>query len=177
VTTRYPWHGRISVAITESAEQPWTLGLRLPAWADGATITVNGVDHPTGPVGRNALLHRRWQQGDEVILDLPVRARRTWPDDRVDSVRGCVAIERGPLVYCFEQSDQPAGAVLDETAVTEGELIETDRPDLLGGVTTVSVPARYNGTETTLTAIPYYAWANRTVGPMTVWISSDTGHW
>ena len=173
VTTRYPWHGRISVAVTESPEQPWTLGLRLPAWADGVTITVNGVDHPTGPVGGNALLHRRWQQGDEVILDLPVQARRTWPDDRVDSVRGCVAIERGPLVYCFEQTDQPTGVVLDETAVAAGELIETDRPDLLGGVTTVSVPARRrDGTETTLTAIPYYAWANRRLGPMTVWIDA-----
>ena len=173
VTTRYPWHGRISVAVTESPEQPWTLGLRLPAWADGARITVNGVDHPAGPVGRNALLHRRWQQGDEVILDLPVQARRTLPDDRVDSVRGCVAIERGPLVYCFEQTDQPTGVVLDETAVAPGELIETDRPDLLGGVTTVSVPARRrDGTETTLTAIPYYAWANRRLGPMTVWIDA-----
>ena len=70
-------------------------------------------------------------------------------------------------MYCFEQQD--ADVVLDSTAVVPGELIERDRPDLLGGVTTVDVPARGG----TLTAIPYYAWANRTVGPMTVWIRED----
>ncbi|TDO52446.1 hypothetical protein EV643_102285 [Kribbella sp. VKM Ac-2527] len=173
VTTRYPWQGNVTVTITESPREPWTLRLRLPAWAAGCSITVNGADEPTGPVGRAVPLHRSWQRGDQVVLDLPVRARRTVPDDRVDSVRGCVAIERGPLVYCFEQLDQPTGVVLDETAVVPGDLVETDRPDVLGGVTTVSVPARLrDGAETTLTAIPYYAWANRSVGPMTVWIDA-----
>jgi DUF1680 family protein len=100
------------------------------------------------------------------VLELPVRARRTVPDDRVDSVRGCVAIERGPLVYCFEQLDQDV--VLDQTAVVAGDLVEIERPDLLGGVTTVGVPTR----DGHLTAIPYYAWANRAVGPMTVWIDA-----
>lgn len=70
-------------------------------------------------------------------------------------------------MYCFEQQD--ADVVLDETAVVAGELIERERPDLLGGVTTIEVPAR----DGTLTAIPYYAWANREVGPMTVWVRED----
>ncbi|MGW1344624.1 glycoside hydrolase family 127 protein [Kribbella sp. NPDC002412] len=158
VETQYPWHGRVTVRMTESPEEPWTLGLRIPAWAEGAVITVNGAEGP---------LRRRWAVGDQVVLELPVRARRTVPDDRIDSVRGCVAIERGPLVYCFEQLDQDV--VLDETAVLGGELVEQERPELLGGVTTVEVPARDGQT---LTAIPYYAWANRDVGPMTVWIDA-----
>ncbi len=112
-------------------------------------------------------MQRTWAVGDEVVLELPVQARRTVPDDRVDSVRGCVAIERGPLVYCFEQLDQDV--VLDSTAVVPGSLVERERPELLGGVTTVEVPARDGRT---LTAIPYYAWANRDVGPMTVWIDA-----
>ncbi|GAA1550921.1 glycoside hydrolase family 127 protein [Kribbella sancticallisti] len=173
VTTRYPWHGKVSIIVTESPGSPWTLSLRLPAWAEGCTVTVNGSEEPIGQVGRSLPLHRRWQQGDEVILELPVRARRTLPDDRVDSVRGCVAIERGPLVYCFEQLDQPEAVVLDRTAVVAGELVESDQPGLLGGVTTVAVPGRLpDGSATTLTAIPYYAWANRSVGPMTVWIDA-----
>ena len=93
---------------------PWTLGLRIPAWADDCTLRVNGVEQPVGPV------RRAWAVGDEVVLELPVQARRTVPDDRVDSVRGCVAIERGPLVYCFEQLDQDV--VLDATAVVAGDL-------------------------------------------------------
>jgi len=161
VATRYPWHGRVSVRVTESSGEPWTLGLRIPAWADDCTLTVNGVEQPVGP------LRRVWAVGDEVVLELPVQARRTVPDDRVDSVRGCVAIERGPLVYCFEQLDQDV--VLDSVAVAPGSLTEWERPELLGGVTTVEVPARGGQT---LTAIPYYAWANRSVGPMTVWIDA-----
>ncbi len=167
VATRYPWQGTVTVRVTESPRSPWALGLRLPAWASGCTLTVNGVKQATGPVGRLLSMRRSWSVGDEVVLSLPVGARRTEPDDRVDSVRGCVAIERGPLVYCFEQVDQDV--VLDETAVVPGPLVSRERPELLGGVTTVEVPARDGQT---LTAIPYYAWANRSVGPMTVWIDA-----
>jgi DUF1680 family protein len=166
VTTEYPWHGTVRVRVTESPGETWTLGLRLPAWAAGCTLAVNGVEQPTGPVGRLLPLRRNWRAGDDLVLELPVEARRTSPDERIDSVRGCIAIERGPLVYCFEQLDQDV--VLDETAVVPGSLVERERPELLGGVTTVEVPARDGQT---LTAIPYYAWANRTVGPMTVWVS------
>ncbi|TDD26869.1 glycoside hydrolase family 127 protein [Kribbella turkmenica] len=167
VATRYPWHGRVTVTVTGSPAQPWTLALRLPAWAAGCTASVNGIAQPTGPAGRMLELRRTWTVGDEVVLDLPVGARRTVPDDRIDSVRGCVAIECGPLVYCFEQVDQDL--VLDAAAVSAGDLVEVERPDLLGGVTTVEVPARDGRM---LTAIPYYAWANREVGPMTVWIDA-----
>ncbi len=166
VTTEYPWHGTVQVRVTESPGEAWTLGLRLPAWAAGCTLAINGVEQRTGAVGRLLPLRRSWQAGDELLLELPVEARRTSPDERIDSVRGCIAIERGPLVYCFEQLDQDV--VLDETAVVPGALVERARPELLGGVTTVEVPARDGQT---LTAIPYYAWANRTVGPMTVWVS------
>ncbi|WP_432879076.1 glycoside hydrolase family 127 protein [Kribbella sp. CA-245084] len=158
VATEYPWHGTVRVRITATPDEPWTLGLRIPAWADSHRLTINGLEGP---------LRRVWAVGDEVVLELPVAARRTRPDERIDSVRGCVAIERGPLVYCFEQQD--ADVVLDETAAVAGELVERERADLLGGVTTVEVPGR----DGPLTAIPYYAWANRTVGPMTVWIRED----
>ncbi|WP_427890615.1 glycoside hydrolase family 127 protein [Kribbella sp. GL6] len=158
VETEYPWHGTVRVRITSTPDSPWTLGLRIPGWAESYRLTVNGHDGP---------LQRVWSVGDEVVLELPVAARRTTPDERIDSVRGCVAIERGPLVYCFEQQD--ASVVLDSTAVVEGPLVEREEPGLLGGVTTVEVPAR----DGTLTAIPYYAWANREVGPMTVWIREE----
>ncbi|MGZ0152257.1 glycoside hydrolase family 127 protein [Kribbella sp. WER1] len=160
IETQYPWHGTVRVRITATPDAPWTLGLRIPAWADSHRLTVNGRP-AEGP------LRRRWSAGDEVVLELPVVARRTTPDERIDSVRGCIAIERGPLVYCFEQQD--ASVVLDSTAVVPGPLVEREEPGLLGGVTTVDVPGR----DGTLTAIPYYAWANREVGPMTVWIRED----
>ncbi|TWD75160.1 hypothetical protein FB561_6598 [Kribbella amoyensis] len=173
VGTRYPWKGTVTITVSETPDQPWKLDLRIPAWAEGYTLTVNGDAEPVGEVGRTQSLERTWQRGDVVVLELPVRARRTVPDDRIDSVRGCVAIERGPLVYCFEHVDQPEGVVLDQAALLPGDLVETEQADLLGGITTLAVPARRrDGTEVSLTAIPYYAWANRAVGPMTVWIDA-----
>lgn len=166
VETEYPWRGTVVVRVTESPAEAWTLSLRIPGWATGATVTVNEVQESPVQAGTALALRRRWVAGDRVVLELPVAARRTTPDDRIDSVRGCEAIERGPLVYCFEQLDQDV--VLDETAIVPGALVERERPDLLGGVTTVEVPAR----DGVLTAIPYYAWANRTVGPMTVWVDA-----
>jgi hypothetical protein len=73
-------------------------------------------------------------------------------------VGGCVAIERGPLVYCVEEPDVPeADVAIDRRA----PLGQRERPDLLGGVVTVETPA---------TAVPYYAWGNRGAGAMRVWL-------
>jgi DUF1680 family protein len=124
-----------------------------------------------------------------VELDLDVSPRLTQPHPRIESTAGCLAIERGPLVYCLEQVDHTA-SVLDVTLDTQSPLIDTWRADLLGGVMTVSAsgqahdlsvwdgvtfqpyssgPARASQ-PTPLTAIPYFAWANRGPGPMRVWI-------
>jgi uncharacterized protein len=105
-------------------------------------------------------------------------------------VRGCVALERGPVVYAVEQVDLPAGVVVDDlrldvaAAPTAGY-----RHDLLGGVTVITARGRAgthephawpyrpagergtpNGTDIAIVAVPYFAWANRGVGPMRVWL-------
>jgi DUF1680 family protein len=113
--------------------------------------------------------------------------RFTWSDQRIDATRGCVAIERGPLVYCVEEADLP-GIDLDDLAVdTDAALGTTARPDLLGGVVTIEAAARlltHHGpawpygdpattpaaAELTVTAIPYYAWDNRGRGTMRTWL-------
>jgi DUF1680 family protein len=109
-----------------------------------------------------------------VTLTLPMPPRRTLPGERVDAVRGCAAIERGPLVYCVEQADQPAGALVDEVRIEDGPMTAVAEPGLLGGVTVVEAPGRVAGSAgaeaVTLRAIPYYAWANRDIGAMRVWI-------
>ncbi|WP_405779290.1 hypothetical protein OG512_03845 [Streptomyces sp. NBC_01378] len=129
--------------------------------------------------------------GDRVVLDLGLEPRLTVADPRVDSVRGCVAIERGPLVYCLEGVDHPASGLDDIVLDATGPLGVKHRPDLLGGVTTVVAagrlraaadrgwwpytpadadPAPDDGEAVELTAIPYYAWANREDGGMRVWL-------
>jgi DUF1680 family protein len=91
---------------------------------------------------------------------MPVRW--TVGHERVDAVRGCTAVERGPLVYCLEQADQPADVLVDDVHLSSDEGEAAWNPDLLGGVTVVRMAG--------LTAIPYFAWANRGAAPMRVWI-------
>ncbi|MEU8825595.1 beta-L-arabinofuranosidase domain-containing protein [Streptomyces sp. NPDC048636] len=197
VGTAYPYEGRIAVVVDEAPEDTeWTLSLRIPHWAREYEVTVGGEPQAVRAWDGWLRLRRRWHPGEVVVLTLPLSARRTRPDARIDAVRGCVAIERGPLVYCLEEPDQPDGVRLDDLALHPGAPLTAEhRPRLLGGVTTITtrgvrraVPSRAwwpytdgadpeGGPEepadpvpVRMTAIPYYAWAHRGDGPMRVWI-------
>jgi DUF1680 family protein len=124
-------------------------------------------------------LHQRWRPGDEVALHLDLTPRWTYPDRRVDAVRGCAAIERGPFVYCFEQADQLVR--LDELAVRPGSRL-AEREAVLDGIgrtIQVTVAARHVPPASdsdkpvprvVAVAIPYFQWDNRGPGAMRVWI-------
>jgi len=114
VATEYPWQGQVRIQITETDGAPWQLGLRVPSWATGARLVVDGQPRDA-PAGQYAEANRPWRAGDEVILELPIAPRWTFPDPRLDAVRGAVAVERGPLVYCAESVD--LGVELDHIAV------------------------------------------------------------
>ena len=171
---RMPWQAcawRIAVRVGRTPEQPWTLSMRVPGWCRSARLSIAGeapVPVTAGVVDRR----RAWRPGDEVVLDLDAPVRRTEPDPRVDAVRGCVAIERGPLVYCVESADLLDGAVLEDLRWDSSrEPVALPRPDLGDGVLGVAVPiARSAAGAGTMPAVPYYAWANRGVGGMRVWL-------
>lgn len=154
--TGYPWQGQVTVHIVQSPAEPWSLSLRLPPWsrADGTAET---------------MVHQRhWQSGDTIVLDLNLEPRLTEPDRRVDAVRGCVAIERGPLVYCVEAADVPAGMDLEDLVIDgERQPAAKPRPDVAASVVGVDIPASGG---LVVGAIPYYTWANRKPGAMRVWI-------
>jgi DUF1680 family protein len=179
--TDYPWRGRITVHIVRTPDEPWTLSLRVPEWCDSALLAVAG--EAPAKVGTGSVSHeRQWRPGDEVVLDLDLAVRVTEPDPRVDALRGCVAFERGPLVYCVESVDLPDGAVLEDLRWDPTRPADTEaRPDLGDGVVGLSVPAIVEaagsdgggtapGATTTVAGIPYYAWANRGTGGMRVWL-------
>jgi uncharacterized protein len=172
VRTDYPWQGRITVDIVQSPERPWTLSLRVPQWSRSATLTT--PDGEQAVAGGMAGQRRSWRAGDRAALTLDLPVRVTEPDPRVDAVRGCVAVERGPLVYCIESADIPIGVELEEL-VWDGSRQPgpEPRPDIGDAVVGVAVPvARRERATDPLTAgaIPYFAWANRTVEAMRVWI-------
>ena len=168
VRTGYPWEGRVEVEVVRAPEHPWTLTLRVPSWCRSAALTGPGGDGPA-PAGPGAAeLTRRWEVGDTVVLDLDLPVRVTGPDPRVDAVRGCVAVERGPLVYCVESADLPAGTELEDLRWDPGrEPVTAPRPDLGDAVVGITVPLAGAGT---VGAIPYFAWANRGAGAMRVWV-------
>jgi DUF1680 family protein len=178
VDTDYPWDGRITVTVDDTDGAEWTLSLRVPAWCTGATLC--DPDGHTERVGAGtARMRRTWRTGDQVVLELPMPVRLTAAHPRVDAVRGCRAIERGPLVYAVEQVDLPAGVAVDDLHLTTADpdaLTVEWRPEQLGGCAVVKGSGS-NGSGTTpggrpveFTAIPYCLWANREVGPMRVWL-------
>ena len=107
VDTHYPRTGTVRIRIVHGEPGEWSLTLRIPSWARGAVLSLGAdIRHvQPGPV----TITREFARGDEVILRLPMRPRFTWPDARIDAVRGCVAVERGPEVLCLEGIDLPAG--------------------------------------------------------------------
>jgi uncharacterized protein len=119
-------------------------------------------------------VHRSWQPGDVLSYQLDTTPRLTWPDRRVDAVRGTAAIERGPLVYCFEQADQPAGTDLEDLALVLGDLGERAvttpgiGPTVL--IEAAALAAEPAGDQVIATAIPYFQWDNRDGRAMRVWL-------
>jgi uncharacterized protein len=157
VDTEYPWDGLVTVTVREAPQREVELALRVPDWAIGSTVDAEAVEPGY------ARLRRVFRPGEQVVLEMPMRPRMLVADDRVDAVRGCVAVARGPLLYALEQPDQAPGAVLEDLRLdVSANIRPEERPDLLDGVTVLHVGE--------LTLIPYYAWANRGQHAMRVWI-------
>jgi uncharacterized protein len=198
MATRYPIDGVVEVTVTETGESPWTLALRVPGWCRGATVAVNGsaVDAVVGERGYVELT-RAWHAGDAVTLSMPMPLRLTVSHPSADAVRGAVAVERGPVVYCFESPDQPDGVDLNHVELlVDQPLSQALRPDFLGQpvvVATVQAIARDDsgwrrtgwatlgeepaavGRQVELTAIPYHLWANRGPSVMRIFVPAHRG--
>jgi len=172
VATDYPWSGVVTLRVLAAPRAEREVALRIPAWSAVTGVTVNNSSERMVPPHQGYLrLRRRWQRGDTIRLRLDLAPRWTRPDRRADAVRGCAAIERGPLVYCFEQADQ--SVPLDELAVSPGSPL-TQRPLTLEGIgRTVQVTAAAHGVSASdgrAVAIPYFQWDNRGPGGMRVWV-------
>jgi DUF1680 family protein len=173
--TNYPWTGRVTVTVVEAPPGPWALSLRLPAWSQSTCVTdVAGEERPMTGGGTWTSDARAWHAGDQVLLDIDMPARLTAPHPHVDAVRGCLAIERGPLVYCIETADLAAPGELEDVVLDPGtQPVERARPDVAPSVVGLDIPGA--GSTGGVGAIPYYAWANRSVEAMRVWIPSRAG--
>lgn len=159
VTTGYPADGRIRIVVTEDGE--WTLNLRVPSWAQGATVRVAHEDATQVRPGMTAV-RRAFRAGDVVELDLPMVPRFTSPDPRVDAVRGCVAVQRGPEVLALESLDF-------EADVAEAVVDAGSAPFQRDGEVWARV-ARRGCAPRDVRLIPYHSWALRGPSTMRVWL-------
>jgi uncharacterized protein len=187
--THYPWDGRVTITVEKTQERELALRLRIPGWAQGATVQINGqaAGIEIEPLAY-AELRRRWSAGDTIQIDLPMEVLMVEAHPLVEETRNHAAVMRGPVVYCLESVDLPAGTALDDVRLPrESSWQVRHDADLLRGVTVLETEARqlppssrssvlYRPLPAGATSripmrlIPYYAWANRGPSEMTVWI-------
>jgi DUF1680 family protein len=183
VSTDYPSDGTVTVRITEADQRPWALTLRIPNWATGATVTDPSGDRRAAGPGK-VVVEWPFAVGDEVTLTVPVGPRWTRPDSRIDAIRGCVAVERGPIVMCAESVDLPDGRHVDVLRVdpsvpprdedgavlVNARLVESPDQPWPYGEGSVSGSGEADSVPVEVPLTPYHTWANRGPSTMRVWI-------
>ncbi len=189
-TTDYPWDGAITIEVAAAPAGDQVLHLRIPGWARSARARVAGEEFPAIP-GQYLSIERQWATGDRVrlVLDMPVELLAA--DPALAETRDSLALKRGPVVFAAESPDNPGLDVrrLRVPAELSAEQVKVEHSAaMLGGVTTLSVPALqalpaanplYGPADQIaesveadeLTTIPYFAWDNRQAGAqMAIWL-------
>lgn len=198
--TNYPWEGSNDISIDPQKAMNFSLHIRIPGWAtaqpgdeelyvpslkSGAVVSllVNGKSFPYALEKGYAVIKRNWKNGDQVSLQLPMEIKKMVAADSVKANKNRFALQRGPLVYCLEGPDNKDSSVLNIVVDKKVPVFAAYDKDALGGVTRLkmkgySTKRQVNSdallkSEQEVIAIPYYAWANRGVTEMQVWIPYD----
>lgn len=186
--SNYPWDGDIKLSVKPEQEAEFTIALRIPGWCRDATLTINGDRFDIGANIDKGYVYikRHWEKNDLIELELPLTVERVKSHPKVRANIGKVALQRGPIVYCLEETDN--GPNLPSILLPNNIILNTHfDPDLLGGVTVITGEALklkddekedrlYHASELGLSkinikAVPYYAWCNRDKGEMLVWMT------
>ena len=163
--TNYPWEGAVKLTVGTKSAVNAEIRLRIPGWCKSYSIKVNGTEATPSVEAGYAVLPGKWKDGDVIELNMDMSVQVVAADPRTKEDEGMRAIQRGPLVYCIEEVDNPDdfdGLVISENA----EFETTFEKDLLNGV--VTIDAKVGDKE--LKYIPYYSWDNREAGKMKVWV-------
>jgi DUF1680 family protein len=195
--TRYPWDGKVNLTIEPDKTAEFAVNLRIPGWCtgrpvpselysfvdepgkgqDNVSLKVNGKTVAKLDMQKGyARIHRRWERGDTIQLEMPMPVRRVKSHPKVGANEGRVALQRGPIVYCMEEVDN--GENLRQIYLPDdSRLTAKYRSDMLGGMVVVEGRAmvrkqgeQQNIEENNFLAVPYYSWNNRGAGQMVVWI-------
>lgn len=210
--TDYPWEGKIAISLQQAPSQPFSIFLRIPGWCKGASLLVNGqplsetdssaanktssARKSSGFAPSNRLtpgeyieIRRRWKAGDKIDLLLPMPIVLSIANPLVEETRNQVAVRRGPIVYCLESTQLPAGVDLFNIALPANNVYWITRPTTIGHSHFVSLQviakllpsaswknklygelSTEPATDIPIRMVPYYTWANRGPSDMTVWM-------
>lgn len=164
--TNYPWDGKVTLTV-KSLNRPVRkeFRLRIPGWCKSHAVAVNGNKLTDPKIEKGYLIiSKKWKSGDTITFAMEMPAEMVQADPRVKENTGKRAIQRGPLVYCAEETDNPS---FDELILSSTvKLKETFNPELLNGIAAIEAVSENK----TIRFIPYYAWDNREAGQMKVWI-------
>lgn len=187
--SNYPWEGNVSITVDNPKKKEFSIFMRIPAWAEQASITVNG-ESVSGDIQPRSYfeINRKWKKGDVVQLELPMKSTLISADPNIEETKNQVAVKRGPLVYCLESNDLEAVISINDVIIPQDiQLKASYDANLLEGITVLEGEAeklqkenwsnqlykplnKQTPEKTNIKLIPYYAWSNRGVNDMTVWM-------
>ncbi|MBN2347270.1 MAG: glycoside hydrolase family 127 protein [Bacteroidales bacterium] len=186
--TEYPWSGKILFLVNPEKQNEFTIKIRVPGWArnnalpgnlysyanpgtEKIRLKINGQAEDTFTNEEYITITRLWEKGDTIELNFPMQIQKLIADEKIESDRNLVALEYGPIVYCAEEIDNPYDFTkLAVPGIKNLKVIK--RNDLLNGVNIITgnVDTLSDNNKSTLTLVPYYAWSNRGIGKMRVWM-------
>lgn len=162
--TNYPWEGKVQLSVSPKQEETFAVKLRLPDWCKNYTLKVNDREVKLVVEAGYVVIDRTWAPGDRITFDMAMPVEVIAADSRVKANTGKRALQRGPLVYCMEEVDNPQYDAV--TLLPSMNYTTAFESGLLGGVTTITAIHA----DETYQFIPYYAWDNRAPGKMKVWV-------
>jgi DUF1680 family protein len=186
--TAYPWNGDISFTV-QQVPANFSFFLRIPQWAKGAKIFVNGVPYRAiAKEGTYAEVKQAWKKGDVIKLVLPMEAKLMESNPMVEETRNMVAVKRGPVVYCLETADLPKGTAVFNVGLSAHNKFVPQQMKM-GSATVEALatgaiqlePQSWKGglykelsqapaKTVPVRLVPYFAWGNRGHGEMSVWL-------
>ena len=179
--TNYPWDGEIKLTV-KKAKKLSTIILHKPDWCDKYSVKVNGEQ-------ADLAITRKWKKGDVIELCLDMRPRLIEANPLVEEAKNQVAVMRGPIVYCLEGQDIQGGYRINDIALNSDIELKEVKMSIAGhdfialeGEAKLVNNQQWNNqtlyreltkspeTKVKIRLIPYYAWDNRGIDDMSLWL-------
>lgn len=187
--SNYPWEGLVKITVDIEKSKDFSIMLRIPAWANGTTIKVNGKPITEAiKAGTYFDLKQTWKKGDVIELDIPMNATLMRGDEYIQETTNLTAVKRGPIVYCLEGVDLQKNAKVADVLIPNDIVFQAKyKKDLMHGITVLVGDAYLKKGETRddilykplkpqtlektkISLIPFYTWSNRGETDMSIWL-------